>query len=90
MLMEGDRVEATQMSPSSCQLGLSVVRLRMDDPLAPSAVRAGSDCSRTGPLRVGRYAPLPLAAADAHVGRFIQNWSLQVSLRRSFIAKTSV
>jgi len=36
MLMEGDRVEAAKMSPSSCWPGLSVFRLGMDNLLAPA------------------------------------------------------
>jgi len=39
MIMEGDRVRAAKMSPSSDWLGLSVFRLGMDDLLAP-ALRA--------------------------------------------------
>jgi len=40
MIMEGERVEAAKMSPSSGWLGLSVVRLGTDDPSAPSAGQA--------------------------------------------------
>jgi len=59
MAVDSDRVGAAQRSPSSGQLGLSVVRLGMDDPSAPSAgqalpAAAPRPLASLGVLREGR------------------------------------